>query len=154
MREDAVTEVRSVLIPLAENRLLLPNVVVAEVMDYQKPEARDNTPEWFIGDLSWRGTRVPVVSIEALMNGSVVTPGRRGRTIVTNTLNGEKSLPYIAIFSHAMPSLVRVTADNIQPYTLEVDLGVLIKQAVRINGSPALVPNLDELERQVLHIIH
>jgi chemosensory pili system protein ChpC len=127
MREDAVTEVRSVLIPLAENRLLLPNVVVAEVMDYQKPEARDNTPEWFIGDLSWRGTRVPVVSIEALMNGSVVTPGRRGRTIVTNTL---------------------------KPYTLEVDLGVLIKQAVRINGSPALVPNLDELERQVLHIIN
>ena len=44
-----VNEVRSVLIPLNTGRLLLPNVVVAEVMNYQRPEDRDDTPNWFLG---------------------------------------------------------------------------------------------------------
>ena len=140
MSEEAVvSEVRCVLIPLRASRLLLPNVVVAEVMNYQKPESRENTPDWFMGVMAWRGTSVPVVSIEGLMGGTVAEPGYRGRTIVTNTLNGNKAIPHIGLVSKSIPSLVRVNEENIQPSEFLSDLGELIKESVNVNEG--LAPN-------------
>lgn len=154
MSEEAVvSEIRSVLIPLDASRLLLPNAVVAEVMNYRRPESRENAPDWFLGVMAWRGTSVPVVSFEGLIGGSVVEPGYRGRTIVTNTLNGNKTIPHIGLVSKAIPSLVRVNEENITPSDLKSDLGELIKESVNVNEGLALIPDLDELERRVLEIV-
>ncbi|MEW8260599.1 MAG: chemotaxis protein CheW, partial [Candidatus Thiodiazotropha taylori] len=61
MSQAVVKEVRSVLIPLHERQILLPNATVAEVMGYQQPEyAGDELPEWFLGHLAWRGVMIPV----------------------------------------------------------------------------------------------
>jgi len=103
--------------------------------------------------LAWRGTSVPVVSIEALMGGPVAVPGHRGRTIVTNTINGNKTIPHIGLVSNAIPSLVRVNEENITPSELQSDLGKLIKESVNVNEGLALIPDLDELERRVLQVV-
>ncbi|MEW8500302.1 MAG: chemotaxis protein CheW, partial [Candidatus Thiodiazotropha taylori] len=76
MSQAVVKEVRSVLIPLHERQILLPNATVAEVMGYQQPEyAGDELPEWFLGHLAWRGVMIPVVSYEGLLGEPVVEPG-------------------------------------------------------------------------------
>lgn len=151
--EAAVSEIRSVLIPLNASRLLLPNAVVAEVMNFQRPVSSENTPDWYLGVLAWRGTSLPVVSIEGLMGGAVVEPGYRGRTIVTNTLNGNKTIPHIGLVSKAIPSLVRVNEENITPSEMKGDLGGLIMESVTVNEELALIPDLDELERRVLEVV-
>jgi chemosensory pili system protein ChpC len=148
-----VVQIRSVLIPLEQKLLLLPNVVVAEVMNYAKPEIRQDSPEWFIGDIAWRGTSVPLISIEGLMGHAVVEPGHRGRTIIINTINGENLLPHIALVAHAIPSLVRVTSESVESSGLPEDRGHLIKQAVLIDDQQAFIPDLDELEKLVLEFV-
>ena len=153
MSQTEVTEIRCVLIPLASSRLLLPNAVVAEVMDFQAPVPRDGMPEWYLGDLVWRGTSVPLVSLEGMLGGSVAVPGRRSRTLVLNTLNGNQELTHIALIAQALPTLVRVTLDNLEPSKVRSDLGALISQSVSVNNSLSLIPDLDALERRVLETL-
>ena len=148
-----ITEVRCVLIPLVTSRLLLPNAVVAEVMDYQIPVPREQMPDWYLGDLVWRGTSVPVVSLEGMLGGSVAVPARRSRTLVLNTLNGNHALSHIGLITQALPTLVRVSLENLEPSKIRHDLGNVISQSVNVNNSLALIPDLDELERQVLKVL-
>ncbi|MEW8626443.1 MAG: chemotaxis protein CheW [Candidatus Thiodiazotropha sp.] len=155
MSRAVVKEVRSVLIPLHERQILLPNATVAEVMSYQQPEyAGDELPEWFLGHLAWRGVMIPVVSYEGLLGESVVEPGYRGRILILNALGEHDRLSHIGMAVHAIPSLVRVSADNVVPINPEQDESQpLIRQQVELDMSPAVIPDMDEIERQVLSVI-
>lgn len=151
MKSAPVFQVRSVLIPLLEDTLLLPNVVVAEVMNLITPQTRQDMPDWFLGDIGWRGTSVPVVSFEGMMGQPIVEPAQRGRTIILNTINGEASLPHIGIVAQAIPSLVQVTVESIDlSDSSREPQSSLIKQTVTINDKQAIIPDLDELERLVM----
>jgi chemosensory pili system protein ChpC len=150
MSQKEVSEIRCVLIPLATSRLLLPNAVVAEVMDFQSPVPREHMPDWYLGDLAWRGTSIPMVSIEGMWGGSVAVPGQRSRTLVLNTLNGNQDLTHIGLIVQSLPTLVRVSLENLEPSKVSSDLGALISQSVTVNDNLALIPDLDELERRVL----
>jgi chemosensory pili system protein ChpC len=155
MSQAVVKEVRSVLIPLHERQILLPNASVAEVMGYQQPEyAGDELPEWFLGHLAWRGVMIPVVSYEGMLDEAVVEPGYRGRILILNALGEHERLSHIGMAVHAIPSLVRVSAENVVPINPEQDEPKpLIKQHVELDMSPAIIPDMDEIERQVLAVI-
>ncbi|MES9939785.1 MAG: chemotaxis protein CheW [Candidatus Thiodiazotropha sp. 6PLUC2] len=155
MSQAVVKEVRSVIIPLHERQLLLPNASVAEVMSYQQPEyAGDELPEWFLGHLAWRGVMIPVISYEGMLGETVVAPGYRGRILILNALGDHERLSHIGMAVHAIPSLVRVSADNVVPVNSDdEEPQPLIKQKVELDLSPAIVPDMDEIERQVLDLI-
>jgi chemosensory pili system protein ChpC len=150
MSQAAVKEVRSVLIPLHELQLLLPNAVIAEVIAYQKPEPVEaGKPDWLVGTILWRGVIIPVVSFEGMLGERVVMPGHRGRIMVMNTLNQNQKVTHIGLLVQAIPSLVRVNAENIIPLNPDDELDVLVKQQVELDLNPAMIPDLDEIERQV-----
>jgi chemosensory pili system protein ChpC len=150
MNSAVVKEVRSVLIPLADRQLLLPNAVVAEVMDFQTPDPVQDSPEWFLGYLAWRGVMIPVVSFEAMIGGDAVTPGHRGRVAIMNALGNQPRLSHYGLVVQAIPSLVRVSGDNVIPVLREdTQDNPLIRQSVDLDMSPAFIPDLDEIERQI-----
>ncbi|MES9812287.1 MAG: chemotaxis protein CheW [Candidatus Thiodiazotropha sp.] len=155
MSRAVVKEVRSVLIPLHELQLLLPNAVIAEVIGYQEPESVERgKPDWFVGSTIWRGVVIPIVSFEGMLGARVVIPGHRGRIMVMNTLNQQQKLTHIGLVVQAIPSLVRVSADNVIPLNSEDELDPLIKQRVELDMNPAMIPDLDEIERQVLDVVN
>ncbi|MEW8499002.1 MAG: chemotaxis protein CheW, partial [Candidatus Thiodiazotropha taylori] len=127
----------------------------AEVMGYQQPEyAGDELPEWFLGHLAWRGVMIPVVSYEGLLGEPVVEPGYRGRILILNALGDHERISHIGMAVHAIPSLVRVSADNVVPVNPQLDEPQpLIRQHVELDMSPAVIPDMDEIERQVLSVI-
>ncbi|MEW8432125.1 MAG: chemotaxis protein CheW [gamma proteobacterium symbiont of Ctena orbiculata] len=154
MSQSVAKEVRSVLIPLHELQLLLPNAVIAEVIGYQLPEPADEgMPDWFVGNFIWRGVVIPVISFEGMLGERVVIPGSRGRIMVMNTLGQNQELTHIGLLVQAIPSLVRVSADNVVPVTPEEEFNPLIKQQVELDRSPAVIPDLDQFERQVLEVV-
>ena len=154
MSQTAVKEVRSVLIPLHEQQLLLPNAVIAEVIGYQQPEPPEaGKPDWLLGSLVWRGVVIPLVSFEGMLGGRVVIPGHRGRIMVMNTLGQDQKLTHIGLLVQAIPSLVRVSANNVTPINPEDELDPLVKQQVELDLNPAAIPDLDEIERQVFDAV-
>jgi len=149
----AAGEVRSVLIPLADRQLLLPNAVVAEIMAYQQPEEREGMPEWFLGNMAWRGVLVPVISYEAMLGGGAVTPGHRGRIAILNGLNGHPRLSHYGMVVQAIPSLVRVTTNNVLALPRADEESPLIRQGVELELNPAYIPDLDEIERRLREVV-
>ena len=56
--------VRSQIITLNGFNLVLPNTCIAEVINYIEPTPVEDAPEWFLGNILWRGITIPIVSFE------------------------------------------------------------------------------------------
>lgn len=143
-------EIRGVLLPVGPRYLLLPNAAVAEIIAYQAPRRQGRGTGWLLGQVEWRGRRIPLVSLERALGLDVDVDGaRRVRIAVLNTLSGDPDLPYIGLLTLGISRLTRVNRANMVP-EVEVDMeSPLIHAGVTVTHQPAWIPNLDELERMV-----
>ncbi len=153
MSESSTTgDVRSVLLPLDEGVLLLPNAAVSEVIGYQNPEPlkdKPGVPEWLQGMLSWRERNVPLISFESAIGQPKGEVGHRARIAICNTLNGNSEVPFVAIQLKSAPHLVRATEESVGPVESPSKTSDMILTSVSVNGEEAWVPDLDHLERVV-----
>ncbi len=135
-----------VLIPMAGRQLLLPNVSIAEIVDYGATTPKDNGPAWLLGELNWRGLNLPVVSYDAANGGERSDAGDgRGRIAVLNTIGSHHNqLPFLALVTRGIPSQTRVEHSQLHP--LEGDTGPADLMKVDLNGEEAFIPNLEYLE--------
>jgi chemosensory pili system protein ChpC len=143
-------EIRGVLIPLAGDQLLMPNALVAEVVNYQAPQPIEEAPAWLKGNMGWRGEILPVVSMEALMQIPEAELGHRARIVVCNAMSGNARLPYLGLIAQSIPRLVRITRDNLEPADEDRFQIPGSIAGVRIAGEEASIPDLGALERALL----
>ncbi|MFE8070195.1 chemotaxis protein CheW [Marinobacteraceae bacterium S3BR75-40.1] len=137
-----------VTIPVADRQLLLPNVSIAEIVDYAEPEAADG-PEWLHGYLQWRGLRLPVVSYEAANGAGSVPPpaGRRGRIAVLNTISEyHDRLPFLALVTQGIPRQAKVEASQLQVRD-GAETGPADIMVVNFEGEELTIPSLEYLEK-------
>ena len=69
--EAPLQEIYSLLVPLAENRLLVPRANIAEVTGYREPEPYSGSLPWLLGSIGWAGERIPVLSFEGASGGVI-----------------------------------------------------------------------------------
>ena len=136
----------SVMIPVGGRQLLLPNVSIAEVVDYASNDPSAGAPDWLAGRLDWRGLDLPVISYDAANGGTLTIPGEnRGRIVVLNTISSNrKKLRFMALITQGIPSQVRITEEQIKQ--LEGENGPADLMRVDVDGEAAWIPNLDYLE--------
>jgi chemosensory pili system protein ChpC len=75
-------ELYCLLVPLADERLLVPRSCVTEVINYQAPTPMEAAPPWYLGTIAWGGRRVPLVSFEAACGRNVPRASGRTRLVV------------------------------------------------------------------------
>lgn len=149
MSEEALAElkVRCFTLRLHDNMVLLvPNTLVAEVIDYRRVEGVKNQPAWVSGILSWRGRNVPLISYERMLG---FEPGRGGedrRHVILNTLNGNNRIPFVAMSIEGMPHLSMVDYTQLE-YADEGEQQPVVLARMRHNGELVMVPNLDVIEK-------
>lgn len=138
------TEVPGLMVPLQGRPLLVPNLAVAEIVPFDAPVPVAGKPAWFLGEMSWRGIRIPVISL-ALLRGDDEEMPPEVRIAVFNGLDGK--LPFYGIVSHGIPRLVRVRAQDMEPtdgmYTPFDDA------FVAVSGELAIIPNLVQIENTI-----
>ena len=144
--QKAASEIRAVLIPLQSGSLLLPNATVAEVVGYRPPETVDGGPDWLLGEIEWRQSRIPVVAFERTLGDEPGDAGHRARIVVCNTLNGNPDQPHIGILAQSIPRLVRVLEAGLEVRESGTDSSAPVLRVVSVNGQPAWIPDLDLLE--------
>ena len=143
-------ELYSLLVPLGDERLLVPRACVAEVVTWQQPERVDNAPQWYLGNLTWNNRVVPVVSFEAACGELIPIPGGRTRIIICVAISGKLTSGYFGIVTQGFPQLVRlgpdiVKADPNQPF---FDRQPVLCQVRMINEVP-LIPDFERLEAMI-----
>jgi chemosensory pili system protein ChpC len=143
-------ELYSLLIPLAQERLIVPRACVAEVVTWQQPEAVEGTPQWYLGTIPWSGRPVPVVSFEGLCGQHAPAPGTRTRIVVLVGLSNQLSSGYFGVVTQGFPQLVRVNPDVVKadPSRTFAERGPVLCQVRMLNESP-LIPDFDCIEQMI-----
>jgi chemosensory pili system protein ChpC len=151
----ASSELYSLLIPLREERLLVPRMCVAEVIAFADTDRGDDTqaPEWLLGSVEWNNRRVPVISLDGPASEQTRSPGRRGsrsRIVIFHAISGVLKVGYYGVLTQGFPQLVRVNKDVL---ALDTELGLPENQPmlcrVRMIHEYPLVPDVEQIERRL-----
>lgn len=140
-------ELYSLLVPLAEDRLIVPRACVVEVVRFSKPAHEEGAHDWMLGTVSWNGRDLPVVSFEGALGKEVPAATGRTRIVVFYGSTGALKTGFYGILTQGFPQLVRVNKDVLKLHTTEgwpADAPVLCRVKM-INEFP-LIPDLDKLE--------
>lgn len=151
--EKKVQEVASLLIPLHERLLLVPNVTVAEIVPVTQVTAIQDAPEWYLGNCVWREQTTPLLSLEALNGDARPSFNNRSRFAVFNTTGLHESLPFIALLTQGIPRLARVNEEEISERE-DMDNKPFELMHVSWAGEEAIIPDVAALERHFLDYLH
>ena len=141
-------DIRGVLITVPQGRLLLPNASVAEVITFSDPEAIEGAPDWMLGNIRWRGWRLPLLSFSRLAGWSQEAGQIGAKVVVLKALGGNPKLPYFAVLSQGFPRLVTVSRAALSDLGEGGDIGE-IGARVMLNDDAAVVPDLAAIEAQI-----
>lgn len=142
MLDHRASQLTGLLLPLADRTLLLPNVAVAELIDYQRGEPASDAPPWYLRQVTWRERQVPLICFEAACGGAV-TLNERSRIVVLNTLGGRAGLKFIALVIQGIPRSCKLDS---QLAYVDVPLCGLELAAVQVADQVVKIPDLDGLE--------
>jgi chemosensory pili system protein ChpC len=140
-------ELYSLLIPLAEDRLIVPRACVAEVVRFTAPEHEAGAHTWMMGSVNWNGRSLPVASFEGALGKDVPVTTGRTRIVVFYATTGELKTGHFGVLTQGFPQLVRVNDGVLQLHKAEGwpnDAPVLCRVKM-INEFP-LIPDLEKLE--------
>ncbi len=143
-------ELYSLLIPLREERLIIPRSCVAEVVRYV-PGPRAAADDSALRDsLIWRDRKVPVLSYEALLGARLPMVGGRTRVVVMNPLSVADGCPPYGILAQGFPQMVRVNSEVVLPDdTYHPAEGVPVICRISMLSEQALIPDLEMLEERL-----
>jgi chemosensory pili system protein ChpC len=124
-------ELYSLLVPLSEDRLILPRACVAEVVRYTQPVQQPGSQNWMLGTIGWNGRQLPVVAFEGTIGKDIPAPTGRTRVVVFYSSTGKIKTGYFGILTQGF--LCRVKMINEYPLVpdLEALEGMIIEESVQ-----------------------
>jgi chemosensory pili system protein ChpC len=142
-------ELYCLLVPLADDRLLLPRSCVTEVINYQAPTPMDGAPPWYLGTIAWGGRRVPLVSFEATLGRALPRTSGRTRIVVMQAFTSNSGGNF-ALLTQGFPQLVRLSPDVVHPDDSRgfSERMPVLRQVRMINEYP-LIPDFERLEEMI-----
>ena len=140
-------ELYSLLVPLTEDRLIVPRACVAEVVRYSNPDHEEGAHKWMLGTVNWNGRQLPVVSFEGLLGKEVPAATGRTRIVVFYAGGGQLKTGFFGVLTQGFPQLVRVNRDVLSLHTTEgwPEEAPVLCRVKMINEFP-LIPDLESLE--------
>ena len=139
-------DIRGVLITVNQGRLLLPNASIAEVITFSDPDRIEGAPAWMLGQIRWRGWRLPLLSFSRFAGWSDEEGQIGAKVVVLKALGGNPKLPYFAVLSQGFPRLVTVSRKALSETTQAGGLPLGIHSRIMLNDDAAVVPDLAGLE--------
>ncbi len=147
---DESQELYSLLVPLAEDRLIVPRACVVEVVRFTQPDTAAGAHSWMLGNVSWNGRDLPVVSFEGALGKELPVATGRTRIVVFYATYGQLKSGYFGVLTQGFPQLVRVNKDVLQLDATDgwPETAPVLCRVKMINEFP-LVPDLERLENML-----
>ncbi len=142
------------ILEMQKQAVILPGDVVAEIIPYEPLQRMEDTPEWFLGLLGWRGIQVPVVSFEMLTvkraSFSLVSVASASLVIVRGDTD-QALLPFYALVAQTRPVAHEIIDEMLIGTEGMIERTEIAK--VRFNNDVLSVPNLGYLEEALLNAL-
>ncbi len=138
--------VRTQIVPLTGMNLVLPNTSIAEVISYSAPSPVKNSPDWYLGMVSWRGINIPLVSFEKANEVKAARKSKSTRIAVLNGVSGNDKLSFYGIVVQGIPRLASLEESSIQEIVSPaINLPLALAQAT-IAEQDAVIPDQIKIE--------
>ena len=146
----AEQELYSLLVPLADERLIIPRVCVAEVVRFTAPEHIEGSQDWMLGTINWSGRALTVIAFEGTIGKDIPATTGRTRVVVFYSSTGKLKTGYYDIITQGFPQLVRVNREVLKLDSTEgwPENAPILCRVKMINEFP-LVPNLEAIEDMI-----
>jgi chemosensory pili system protein ChpC len=145
----AIEEIRTIMAPLTNGHVVIPNSAVAEVLNYISPEPFKQSPPWLLGEIAWHGWQVPVISYEKLIKDNAApSVTSKARILVIKTLGESTQVNYIGLVIQGLPRLKKVSASTLIENQID-ELPDTAFSKVTIDDLQAVIPELGDLTRTV-----
>lgn len=143
------TIIRSLLIPLNQEHLLLPSAVIVEVThDLKSEKIAEDHPDWILGNVLWRNQQVPLMSVEKIFPLPPLSniPTRKNYTIILYGIEFPHVLPFYALNVQDVPRVLNISSTHLSITNSEPPHPAIVF-SVKINQEmSAWLPNLTYLE--------
>jgi len=144
-----VQDVSTLLIPVAGKTLLLPNVAIAEILEYSEPVPQSDVPTWYLGNIDWRTLQIPLISFESVNEQAFNNRASNAKIAILNGVSDNPRLPFWGIVTQGTPRQMRISAPEIVKDDSD-NRGPAEFMSVVVNGEAARIPDLDFIEKQLL----
>ena len=141
-------EIRTILAPLTNGYVMLPNSAVGEILEFTSPEPFKQGPAWLLGEIAWHGWQVPVINYERMLTGSTTKITSKSRILIVKTLGESTQVNYIGLVIQGLPRLKKARADTLIESQVD-ELPDTVFSEVAIDGLKAIIPDLGDLTRTV-----
>ena len=142
-------EIRTILAPLTDGYVLLPNSAVGEILNFTSPEPFKQGPPWLLGEIAWRGWQVPVINYERLLkDGSGTKITSKSRILIVKTLGESTQVNYLGLLIQGLPRLKKANAITLVE-SPDAELPETVFSMVTIDDLKAVIPELGDLTRIV-----
>jgi chemosensory pili system protein ChpC len=142
------------ILEMQKQAVILPGDVIAEIIPYEPLQRMEDTPEWFLGLLGWRGIQIPVVSFEMLTveraSFSLVSVASASLVIVRGDAD-QALLPFYALVAQTHPVAHEVIDEMLLGTEGTIARTEIAK--VRFNNDVLSVPNLGYFQEALLNAV-
>ena len=150
--EQAEKTIRCLLLPTSAGAFLLPNATVSEIISYTPPVPIDQTPSWLLGQINWRGWRLPLLSLSLLTELGEGASVATAKVAILKAPGRHPRMPFIGVRIQGFPRLTNVTVDELEALDSEHIHGRAVSGWVRVRADEGIVPDLDEIEAMITRL--
>lgn len=150
---ESTNEIRGLMVTVTQGRVLIPNANVSEIITAATPEPIAQAPDWLMGQVRWRGWRVPLFSFSILAGLAAAENALNAKVIILKTLSAQGKIPYIAMLCLGFPRLTTITPDILIPLETGGAERAGVRVQVMVRDTPAFIPDLRDIEARVAQVL-
>jgi len=141
-----VEQIKCVVLNINEDRLMLPNSALIEIVPIRNIINVANKPRWMLGYLDWRGNSVPLVAFETMTGVRMPSLANADvRAAVLYSVSEDKQFPFMAILVQGAPRVLTIVEEDIV-VNKEKFSHPAIDSRVMAKGEMVSIVNLEKLE--------
>lgn len=139
------------VLPLWQKKLLIPALAIAEIISAsQLKPTKQNKAVGLLGQVTWEGETIPVISFEAFNGESAIPEPQKLAIVVAATLGD--NLTHYALALQAEPTLSKIKIAELEDLDNAATGSVEYLQ-VKYQNTLCFIPELDILEAKLKSIL-
>jgi chemosensory pili system protein ChpC len=147
--------IKCVILTLRKENVIVPNALVAEIVSVKDIERKGTAPGWFLGNMKWRGSDVPLLSFEAAGGSTGAKVNLNTQAVILYGVGKSEEVkenPYIALVMSGVPHVSHFKREQIKTDSEAMDDHPMVAQRVRINGASVSILDVDAMVDMVSQI--
>ena len=140
--------VNTLLFQMQRGLLVLPDVAIAEIVDFKSVEGGDNEEApWYLGQFSWRNIAIPLISFD-LLNGDATSLNNARKVVVMNNVHQRDKALYWAFVINQAPKMQNINEEALVAIA-DAELGEATALQAEMLGETVLFPDLEKIETHI-----